>query len=1208
MQNKDFENILNAGKRNNNGRSLMLLTAGTGSGKSYSVTKFIAHDVAHFGKKRFFFLTNQKINLPVNSFKAAFAEELGYSSVAEMPDDEFYKKVGVVKSLEDTVSDVLQDVNDSKLPKQIVKMKNFNSIIRSLRGKLKVYQSINGLDSRTAFNELKNVEYEFRHLILKCLKAVISSDNITRDVSFESVQDALRKRKSYLFLWVNKRYPTVDLAARRVIILTLDKFARSYVPFEQKQSQYFINSDIIENALIVVDEYDAAKNQLLSMMVQDAWSRQDDLLDLFESIEKAIEKIQENNIPTDLKDIIDDDIHFNQFVNMVQSISQDYHLNLPYRTSLPGFKDNFVLFTPFNVKISRGRGWWSKFNQAQNIVDLIQSNQKVENDLKLYRMLRQVTKVINDFSKIIHRFAKKVLSQKNGESIQTLKPQMTLQSETKTIYNFLNIRGQHQQILMNIGEGWTGQRAAKNRNKLVPESYHAFQKYGLNFYLLSDSSIHELETIVRMIELKQTPENFLLKVLEKADILGLSATCEVPTVLDNFDLDYLREQLGSRYISGYTYLTDTTKAEFNLAERYRKKGVSINVSQANILSVRDGLLPVIESRLSSDRSKNISTDDLKFVVNQVDEYTQNLDDYYKERYYKLFDSFVVFILGESTSFLGLQTPLPKDDVNMNQVFVTNVFNQLVNVLTENSADSPQLRIISKQPGMPGIKEQLEAALKLPAESGVRVYLLSAYKTISVGQNLQHDMSNDERKLAINVADIPVNKDDRRFSQIDLGGIFLGDVTHILTSVKNFKHLTTNTITMLAQLGALLENDEINQASYDAYLKQLENLSLGEDDDEDQYQPKQFKDCRSFVMSYTRTIVQAVGRLDRTHNKQKKLQIVLTADVLQNFNIATLNRQTLSPEALEIEAFQAKNIIAPIEQSEATHRNNQFQNLSYQTWLDFRRLSGRLQMDEFAIRYYRKARATYLQYPTISRSDLAALQNEDARCYQYLPIQDDHYSVHAVYREQASDVNRKKVETGIFEFGTANATSEISMEASGLPAILAYRGKRESMHEFFERCGYQTSWTKSDYIINPSQFSNYLGVLGEVAGKFILEDLFDIDLEDINDVTLYELFDFQTKYHVLFDFKNWRGALGIDATEARKKVIKKLDQFIASGSDWRVMTINVVTTSNYSQGNDVAYNISDQLMEVSALIDQQGKLVLTSGDKSRMEEFIFERGK
>ncbi|EGF34381.1 hypothetical protein AAULR_10940, partial [Lacticaseibacillus rhamnosus MTCC 5462] len=44
-----------------------------------------------------------------------------------------------------------------------------------------------------------------------------------------------------------------------------------------------------------------------------------------------------------------------------------------------------------------------------------------------------------------------------------------------------------------------------------------------------------------------------------------------------------------------------------------------------------------------------------------------------------------------------------------------------------------------------IEEQLENALSLPSNQNKRVYILSAYQTIGIGQNLQHQMNEFERK-------------------------------------------------------------------------------------------------------------------------------------------------------------------------------------------------------------------------------------------------------------------------------------------------------------------------------------------------------------------------------------------------------------------------------------------------------------------------------
>ena len=68
---------------------------------------------------------------------------------------------------------------------------------------------------------------------------------------------------------------------------------------------------------------------------------------------------------------------------------------------------------------------------------------------------------------------------------------------------------------------------------------------------------------------------------------------------------------------------------------------------------------------------------------------------------------------------------------------------------------------------------------------------------------------------------------------------------------------------------------------------------------------------------------------------------------------------------------------------------------------------------------------------------------------------------------------------------------------------------------------------------------YLGALGEVVGKYILEKELGWDLEEIDDVSHYELFDYKLN-NIYFDFKHW-DMFRINNDEYVQKVQRKLNR-------------------------------------------------------------------
>lgn len=75
------------------------------------------------------------------------------------------------------------------------------------------------------------------------------------------------------------------------------------------------------------------------------------------------------------------------------------------------------------------------------------------------------------------------------------------------------------------------------------------------------------------------------------------------------------------------------------------------------------------------------------------------------------------------------------------------------------------------------------------------------------------------------------------------------------------------------------------------------------------------------------------------------------------------------------------------------------------------------------------------------------------------------------------------------------------------------------------------------------FNNiYKGALGEAVGCCLLGKLAGISLETINDVDVFELFDFKVKDKPIYvDFKNWKENTKFNRKDMLNKIFRKLDK-------------------------------------------------------------------
>lgn len=438
------------------------------------------------------------------------------------------------------------------------------------------------------------------------------------------------------------------------------------------------------------------------------------------------------------------------------------------------------------------------------------------------------------------------------------------------------------------------------KSKIASQDHrgYQFQNEGLYLHHFMNAEQHDLRTDINVAFLTVTPELYLLEIVKKANVLGLSATAKVPTVLDNYDLDYLHQRLGDEgYMDGRSVLTKKTKAEFDLKRRYQQASVDVTAIGSSVQETIQGILAERYDGSLTDSDKQIVQDLDKQFRQVINELPENVSEdnrkYYLERYIGLFDSFICFLTDHAlTSYLGLQYVLPTQSAKMSASFIEMVFKGLAQVLTKAEGNQPQLAMISTylKPET-SIQNQVQDALTLPAVRETRVYLLSAYQTLGIGQNLQHPLGIFEKKRVKSIAPKDVKKEDQRLTQVDLSGMYLGPITHVLAQVEKFD-LNQSLVKHVIQLMMLYDHTEITT---DELKKMLHGLEIG--------RQKWAKNTISAGFSYTRMIIQALGRMNRTFNKTKRIKILVFQSLLTKLNFETLAIENLSPEVQAIYDLQ-----------------------------------------------------------------------------------------------------------------------------------------------------------------------------------------------------------------------------------------------------------------------------------------------------------------
>jgi len=133
---------------------------------------------------------------------------------------------------------------------------------------------------------------------------------------------------------------------------------------------------------------------------------------------------------------------------------------------------------------------------------------------------------------------------------------------------------------------------------------------------------------------------------------------------------------------------------------------------------------------------------------------------------------------------------------------------------------------------------------------------------------------------------------------------------------------------------------------------------------------------------------------------------------------------------------------------------------------------------------------------------------------------------------------------------------------------------------------QLHFLHNRYIMSPALYNNiYKGALGEVAGRFILEQSTSLKLCDIEDGSKFEFFDFmvEDEENVYVDFKHWNLASAPynDREQTDMEIRRKMDKIGAR----KVYIIGILKDSD----SECSVSADGRIITIPYLIDENGKV-------------------
>ncbi len=1150
---KDY--LLDIMKQHNQG--LYLWELPTGNGKTFDSAQAMKEYADSIkDDTKIIYLTTLNKNFPENALRTAYGN------------DELYKRS--VLRLRSNFDEVVEKILDIEISEEM-KTQTYVKLCKD------VYLYRNAKDKQFADKEYEKEladritegDRKFRHEIMKCLKRRFST-KIKR-------KNAIRTDEKYK--WIGTLYPAVFTDDYKILLINISKFMKKNSILIDN-SYEFISSDLIENAVIVIDEFDATKDTIQSELIEKSLAIKEDYIQLFRQIYRTLNP---NDFSSDMKkamEQINSSNNGNKFTSLLieaEEIVENYHIRLSIKT-----KEDFVdqkqtfLFNDgsFHTVLREGAQYIrSTLNEEDNRIDIFFEgkedffkNRNKEKDIVLYALLREINTFLLHFRLFCIEWAKNYMdiinSSRNG-----IKDAMNLENAISSILKKLELTNKQRDLLM----GETCQIVRSNRELILED--RSFYQIGMEYYEFEDNDDHYDNTNLKFVKVYDTPEKIMIYLAKKATVFGISATAEIDTVVGNYDLRYLEEQLKEQFHKTPDYLKEKTRIALEKRwSSYIRGEIKVH---GEIISSN------IQGFQAEDYCKTFM--DAEFARYSANIITNMIDaEYQIIRYCNVLKAMCIFNKNkniQSMLYLGMALP-KKNNPAMDEGILMQLFEYSQLSVQQNSSSVFFLR----GENFDQDKEELQQRLA----SGEKIFVMSSYQTIGAGQNLQYKVPEGRKIVRLGKF---VEEDDR-FLYKDFDALYLGNITNMTVNTYQEEKITAHDLLkMLFQIEELYENGEMNYFEKDQMLKLAFRSYTGSE----QYTLNKLYKLKSVIVQASRIVLQAVGRMCRTFMKNPNIYLFAESELLEKLYVGELNKRILSPE-MKVIVSMRESLGKDYLPEENFMLNKAEKISSVGLWTIRRMLAKDWTMESMQL--WEQLRTLVLRYPTASTFDW-----NNNEYLQKLYITSGEKRNQYIY-SQYSDFNDVIIDFGSDKVAFRNskrakikgnsdevAIYEMSEKESGLQAILRYPG----MKTYFEENEYALEFQMNEYIMSPVLFHNiYKGALGEIAGKFILHRELGIELKPITEPEYFEYFDYRISDDVYIDFKNWKFTYVQDKDEIRKDILKKIESIKAK----RVYIINVVSDKNYRP----SVIVDQRIVEIPMLIKEDGTVCYENLHMIRKEDF------
>lgn len=988
----------------------------------------------------------------------------------------------------------------------------------------------------------KNLRHEIRSFLTHELSGIDEQkarENGKSDESKGYTLDELRVFAEAYHPWVFKFYPHTSYKKYSVILMSFAKFiGRMNTPFEHRQVADCFPE---EETIILIDEFDSTKDVLRDDILKNRIRF--DMNTFFTRIYYPLKEHQFKSIDRTSADFV-------SLLKRANAIYQDYHLNCNYVSAkeaessyLPQkqkilFHDNYF-FSP--VEASRTSRYINAAYLPEREAVEISYTQKEQEEqsgvekISLTGLLRRMENFFADLQDYIDTCAVQYQNQENAKREASAKKakkkfvkKMDKAEALSTIYNELGLNDEedraYREYLSKLAAlrkaaRFRSNKAMKNGHKI---SEFSFYNKGFSYYAFRDDDTNNERTSFAFTSIVMTPEKYLVSLCRRFKVIGLSATALVPSSFTNYNLDFLKRELGADFRT----LSEKKKMLFKkvLRERYAayREPVVLDGQGRKVDIVLETIGKTDENEMrqryaslfppKANRMVDQMYDGLCIQLSNVD--AGNLN-YFLKRYINVFEVMSRFFNNEEIrSFLCLH--MPKADNGY--LFRKDIFEKHFDTFKKCfHIDDAQLVFLEAE----SYEEKKEHIISLVG-AGTKVFVMTTYATVGKGQNFKFPISQADRESTFQICPCALN--DSRGNAKDFDAIYLGELTNQLVNSP-----VPEDGTELKALYQITEYYNCGELSYNEHMESISDVFTHKPYYRHQ---SELRKSKTVMAGNTAMAIQAIGRMSRTFCKKKNVFIFTTEDFLRQLDVSFLDKELLSPEMHAVvqaceqlpqcvetnKELEQKRLLNSMSITTAEF-NNYLNKLVYSIWT------------EESVGVYQALGDYMLRHPMINLDDI--LPEYQAGYIHDLNGRAEYY-YHQARDNHNYEISFSKESDFIFT---------INEVESMLTLFMRYPGAKEYM----ESLGYATSFGDGTHILNPVAFRNiYKGRLGELACKFIINTEFKqlgyaTNLNEITDLSIFEKFDFVLAPGIFVDIKNWKDSFLRPQETELEKIRRKMEK-------------------------------------------------------------------